>query len=881
MLLEAQVAAFPLSSVESFERGILDLGRDPSGLLDDSTRRLAADLEQWIRLRAGGLSVESISQLRDGVWFSDGRRQASITAHAIHVAAQYLSVRGPSTRLCSDAEDECLVAARWRWLSLLVPGDLLVAACHVGSSDGPPGDHVDLTSDQLSRVLQGPVAQTHLHVGAAASFSLLWTGLMGALRGGSPSAPSLERSPGPLPFQTGQRFLRGLRLAAIARIVMASYLWELSVGRRDRSFDEFLGRRSDAGPSGLGRIAANLGWPWGSAQAHDILRDAVGSLMSGAEGALPLPVLGDLYRRLCGPQRWRRRRLGSVVETDPLADWLSPAGRLVLPEMRFTALAIAHMSGCERRRARDTAFERLFWQYQRVRCLLYRHLVQEPGTAGLDWFGRFYGRLAPFRGALESYLFEGALELESNGVNLASLEVRTSPAPSWTSVRDLVRQLADQARSFVPRPGLAAPEVGLVLHFIKSSTTGEGKARRALADPRHRTFRTRYGPWFFDREREAGAIATLLACRPDFLVVLRGLDVASTELAIPTWVTAPILSRLREVSIRAARRLRDAMPEAAVPGFRQTLHAGEDYRRLCEGLRRIHEPIEFGLVRMGDRFGHAVALGEECRTWRLTHPVIYQPRDERLDDLLWELDRYQRADWHPTADRLEMVRASAVRLARAIYPDAPDVDTLVEARRLRHLPEVLAHLGYPMRVDLARSHGDRALRYVAQHLADPQVFEAGAVAIPVETHDSEVAMLETCQAWLRDLLGRREITVEVNPTSNLLIGGLGGFEDHPLFRLNEISGDAPGDGLAVLASINDDDPVVFSTRLADEFAYVYASLLRRNVPAPRALAFVDTVRENGWRSRFTVPESRDLGVLAKLRPFGRPGRSVGVAREAE
>jgi hypothetical protein len=75
---------------------------------------------------------------------------------------------------------------------------------------------------------------------------------------------------------------------------------------------------------------------------------------------------------------------------------------------------------------------------------------------------------------------------------------------------------------------------------------------------------------------------------------------------------------------------------------------------------------------------------------------ICQPAEERLDDLLWGMDRYQRGDLPADTGRLEYVRAEAVRIGRDLHhPDRPDVDDLVAARRLRHLPEMLAKAGYP------------------------------------------------------------------------------------------------------------------------------------------------------------------------------------------
>jgi hypothetical protein len=115
-----------------------------------------------------------------------------------------------------------------------------------------------------------------------------------------------------------------------------------------------------------------------------------------------------------------------------------------------------------------------------------------------------------------------------------------------------------------------------------------------------------------------------------------------------------------------------------------------------------------------------------------------------------------------------------------------------------------------------------------------------------------------------------EITVEANPSSNLLIADYLSAEDHPVFRLQPLPSAPELEGEPVLVSINTDNPITFASCLADEFAHVYYALLRRGVPAQEALAWLDRVRENGHRSRFTLPSSARRFRLASLLP--RQGR---------
>jgi hypothetical protein len=302
--------------------------------------------------------------------------------------------------------------------------------------------------------------------------------------------------------------------------------------------------------------------------------------------------------------------------------------------------------------------------------------------------------------------------------------------------------------------------------------------------------------------------------------------------------------------------------------MRATCHVGEDYRRLSEGIRRIHEPFEFGMLRTGDRLGHALALADDARRWSDTFRFVSQPAEERLDDLVWELDRYGHADFHGHGSRIEHVRTEAVRLAWEIYGRQIDSDTLIRARQKRHDPRQLERLGFPFFSARALTRPDAAEELLFAYLTDTDVFERGQQLLEIESTSAETDFLITAQNWLRTLLGRLEITVEANPSSNLLIGAMAEFESHPLLRMQPLSiaPDAP-EGASVLASINADDPLTFATCLADEYAYLHATLLRYGIEARKGLAWLDRLRENGYRSRFTLPASADKLVLEQL--YGR------------
>ncbi|MBN1772758.1 MAG: hypothetical protein JXB32_15925, partial [Deltaproteobacteria bacterium] len=122
---------------------------------------------------------------------------------------------------------------------------------------------------------------------------------------------------------------------------------------------------------------------------------------------------------------------------------------------------------------------------------------------------------------------------------------------------------------------------------------------------------------------------------------------------------------------------------------------------------------------------------------------------------------------------------------------------------------------------------------------------------------------------LLDQLGRRLAGRRLRRFfQNLLFSDCHDFRSHPVFRLCPLRSHGVPALAPVLVSLNDDDPITFSTASADEHAHVLYALIRRGVPSQNALAWIDQARENAWRSRFTLEISRDDGVLEHVEAPG-------------
>ena len=105
---------------------------------------------------------------------------------------------------------------------------------------------------------------------------------------------------------------------------------------------------------------------------------------------------------------------------------------------------------------------------------------------------------------------------------------------------------------------------------------------------------------------------------------------------------------------------------------------------------------------------------------------------------------------------------------------------------------------------------------------------------------------------VRAKLGARGISIEVNPTSNLLIGDMGDLTSHQLWRLRPPRND--GDAPPVSICIGSDNPAVFASNLREEYQWLADAMKLAGLSDEEALQWLDRTRQYGLDSRFTLPD---------------------------
>lgn len=786
--------------------------------------------------RFPGMSVDELLARRDHYWFTRPRREQTPVDLVDFLRDAALQVvccdGGVASPVRMSERSEAHQRRVWRWLTFSLPPDLLLAS--VGASSARLAY---LSPAVQARLASEGLAETHLHLKAALPFEDLWASLMTVLA--EPDAkPGMLASPG-ADWSEGRELAPMLLQCALARQVLGA----------------FLARGRALGASFAGYVH-QVAWPGlvrtlGTMQAATVWGAVVDLSAGQASGAGAFALQRHVYGLLIGRGRSPRH----ADRLDPLAFWFSSLSDAP-SDFRFTAAGCAYLAAEGRS---DALFARMFWQTVRGRVAFYRHVVQRPMVPGLQWFIRTYGRLAAPRRAVPLRAFVSHARRMS-GLGLRSLEVRLTPDDHFADLLATVRTLDEASR-------LGEEEFGAVFHFSRlrgdAAQAGRPQAlgRGGHDDPSARDCNPsgyRFAGYYRSQRSGALGLANLLHAYPRSLEIVRGVDLCTDEMGVPLWVLRPLLAHV----IRAGRRASAWLSRCGgppVPPLGATVHAGEDFVHLLGGIRRAAEAVEVLALGEGARLGHAVALGVDVASWTARMGRLHMPLGERMLDLLWA---WRTAPALPDRCRtwLPIVEQNLVRIAAEVFGRPIQPATLADWWAALHDDGCLRHVGFPY----GPAHtgemaaGDRpgrseALRLVLAWLTDAQVFQRSQQLEPVDV-PRELDMTQALQDYVRRMVADRSIVVEVNPSSNLLIGHLVDLTAHPLWRLappDDTMAGAPG----VRVTIGSDDPITFATTLPDEYQLVADALAFAGVSTPKIDKWLSAAQRCGLMSRFTVPRS--------------------------
>ncbi|HEX2093039.1 MAG TPA: hypothetical protein VHG28_11580 [Longimicrobiaceae bacterium] len=760
-------------------------------------------------------------------------------------ARRLLQADGREMILRVDRDEPGREILRWRFVSLALPlGILVVAATRRGS---PPPAAVRLLHPPMAPDV--PVAQQHVHYAAMMSFEELWASLrLRALLHPADLLKSLREERAYCPQLHGGRCLGGRTDEEKERGKKRSLERARHMGEWcDLIQQAFIARHV------LDRHAYHAG-PLSSCSDRECMEGAIRlrhftsgrSRLGYSAAAYPWP--GERYslqrqvRKATEPAGWgrgdgRRHKLLSKLAAEE-RDILMRA---------FEHLCVAETEPPDRTADDiDPLYERLFLQYLRIKTAVFGLLVHPPGERGLKSFVDHFKQIKVY--APESALLRPAVHMEP-GLRIRAVERRVAPDAWPTACERWDRE--DGARLASP----SEQEKAWLVHFQRS-----GHRKGAL-------------PLFGDAIRQMNADADrmirALAAQPRRLNTLRGIDVAGVEVDQPLWVSAETLRHVRARSSEIAGR----RPGLKLQPLRLTLHTGEDFDWLTSGVRAVAEPFHWKLIERGDRVGHGIAITLDPKDWwkRKEGQVFEVKMFDRLLDLAFlaeytDRDRgEEQSKW--LAHQIEMIIKELglqVKLDGTCATDTDLIETAKEVWRAlgdRTMRRLAA--GFDQCGDVQKPHEKWLQHYLWNRSTQKRAHET----IWMKVDDDRGGLRIASQRTERDLLvkarrrlirevARWQVCIESNPSSNLIVGGLDAMGAAQDFLQRRPTRHDHREAETLTWTISTDDPITFSTTLADEYAYAWAGMVLRegNLYDPAyARALLEEAAATSMRMRFTIP----------------------------
>lgn len=281
-----------------------------------------------------------------------------------------------------------------------------------------------------------------------------------------------------------------------------------------------------------------------------------------------------------------------------------------------------------------------------------------------------------------------------------------------------------------------------------------------------------------------------------------------------------------------------------------TYHVGEDFYDLCDGLHAIDEAIRFLNLERGSRIGHAIALGinpKEYYERRCFQTIM--TRQRLLDTLAWVYGTALENNISISVEYKKELLAKAQELYDSIGYNSPfDIDMYVKSMMLRSDSLDTTGMFSDWRKAAfcedslcKKARTDKPMMLCHEFLTDKNVWEKGN-KIEIFKYKPEIIDIALdLQLHLNSLILDKQIVIETNPSSNVVIGPIDGYEEHSIHKFIK-------DG--VNATLNTDDKGIFSTSLPNEYSLFASSAIHNGINKDDIKASVDKLRKEAKNSRF-------------------------------
>lgn len=477
-----------------------------------------------------------------------------------------------------------------------------------------------------------------------------------------------------------------------------------------------------------------------------------------------------------------------------------------------------------------------FYAYLIIKEQFRSEVMQTNDKIGLMNFERYYKRKNKFSLGIKGDMLAGlALKGTLKNQNIKYLEARIAPGGTAQENREYIRMLDEMITKEEKK------RCYYVFHFKKEKDTTPVIEMDNLC--RHYAKRQKL-------HREACALAAFRERYPLLAQRVLGIDACSYEIGCRPEVFAQAFRYLKNhtVEINAGGIL------SSIPQLKVTYHVGEDYLDMADGLRAIDEAIHFLGLDCGDRLGHALVLGTDAKQWyhNKNYHIILSKQDY-LDNIVWMYGRLIEFKVSDMENLLHYLEAEFEYYFKEIYGNSIKthgsdytIFSYYYAQKLRgDDPECYREGRYVRPLLIFEEYDHYAVNHTVGEKKDyrkipeavwinhlyhysGEVKQKGSGMIQKEVPFFWVKGIEELQNRMQWQVAMHGISVEVNPSSNVKIGGYQKYENLPIVRLYNhdlVTDQAKQQECAQISvSINTDDQGIFATSLENEYGLMACAL---------------------------------------------------------
>lgn len=780
---------------------------------------------------------------------------------------------------------------QWYLLKHMMDIDTLIGAFLISNNfkhkdDMALWDAPIFTTDTLlETMLDKGVAELHMHVGATKRFSSLWMWMMNDITTSKPKGKkdNVLKQIKILTYEGEVIFEHYIKAAKVMRLVMATYL----MSEKIKDFSGFVKNLDEEIDSGTKLHMLLMKFNNGERLDEFIMhyKEKINELkqyfnlkyetvnrsseMKDKSNYLHNLILSEDILTYVFDDFYKYDKNNQCIE--PLYKFKG----VLLPEKVFIFKCMDYINTCRIegiKLEKIEAFQKCFWQYIKIKNTIYKYIVQQhTGGKGLDIFTKIYKRQSSIK---LSNFAEEAFYSQIKNQNIKKLEIRMGFEKDKIKVKkflaDIFRVYKNILRSndLMGLKSKSLPLLGIVFHFNKTEDTiMDGKCiynYNMNNNPRNLYFGSIENNYL----EQAKVIAEIRREIKNIDNYIVGIDAASKENATEPFVFKKAYKELRRNDYTKNGNHSEG---TFVKEIGYTFHVGEEYREIISGLRHVDEVIDELEFKAGDRLGHAIVLGIDIDKWAEINPVVYVHSEEYLDNLLWEWGLYNHDEEYKNIENISFLENKILDAVEYIFgfSDGLRVRDLYNSykNKLKRNCDFENEKEKPCRLKYFTIRKYKELETYPENSKELEELDIDEVqwtpnliyqainceyflremkkTVTININRNTIEKYKKLQQYMKKKVSDIGIIIEINPTSNLLIGDFTTFEDYHITNLS-----SPEKEDAII-TINTDDPVIFNTRINNEYALIYDILMREgNYSSKEIINWLDKVRKNGIEYSF-------------------------------